>query len=197
MTSTIHHYQRIAANYGFNHFVTANAAFAYNKSKASYRFSYNTKYEDDVVNTSLQRNIKATDYNVLQQMEARRYTYNNNITLGADFRIDQRNRLSVDAKCILPRINIRQDLHNTFVDNSVTTDESRHNDVTWNRENIEGSITYTHVIRPDVSDISVKHWTAVTIMWRRLTTPSSLLQAFPEYIRSLTDRNFLLLFHVA
>ena len=27
----------VAANYGFNHFVTANAAFAYNKSKASYR----------------------------------------------------------------------------------------------------------------------------------------------------------------
>lgn len=55
-----------------------------------------------------------------------------------------------------PRINIRQDLHNTFTDNSVATDEARHNDVTWNRENIEGSITYTHVIRPDVSDISVK-----------------------------------------
>ena len=146
----------VAANYGFNHFVTANAAFAYNKSKASYRFSYNTKYEDDVVNTSLQRNIKASAYNVLQQMEATRYTYNNNITLGADFRIDQRNRLSVDAKCIIPRINIRQDLHNTFTANSVATDEARHNDVTWNRENIEGSITYTHVIRPDVSDISVK-----------------------------------------
>ena len=153
----------VAANYGFNHFVTANAAFAYNKSKASYRFSYNTKYEDDVVNTSLQRNIKASAYNVLQQMEATRYTYNNNITLGADFRINQRNRLSVDAKCILPRINIRQDLQNTFTANSVATDEARHNDVTWNRENIEGSITYTHVIRPDVSDISVK--ASVSKIW--------------------------------
>ena len=146
----------IAANYGFNHFVTANAAFSYNKPKASYRFSYNTKYEDDVVNTSLQRNIKATGYNVLQQMVATRYTYNNNIGLGADFRIDSRNRLSIDAKCILPRINIKQDLHNTFGDNANTTAESRHNDVTWNRENIEGSITYTHVIKPEISDISVK-----------------------------------------
>lgn len=146
----------IAANYGFNHFVTANAAFSYNKAKASYRFSYNTKYEDDVVNTSLQRNVKATGYNVFQQMVATRYTYNNNIGLGADFRIDPRNRLSIDAKCILPRINIRQNLHNTFGDNGNTTAESRHNDVTWNRENIEGSITYTHIIKPEVSDLSVK-----------------------------------------
>ena len=146
----------IAANYGFNHFVTANAAFAYNKPKASYRFSYNTKYEDDVVNTSLQRNVKATGYNVFQQLVATRYTYNNNIGLGADFRIDPRNRLSIDAKCILPRINIRQDLHNTFGDNGYATAESRHNDVTWNRENIEGSITYTHIIKPEVSDFSVK-----------------------------------------
>ena len=146
----------VAANYGFNHFLTANAAFSYNQSKASYRFSYNTKYEDDVVNTSLQRNIKATGYDVLQQMVATRYTYNNNISFGADFRIDPRNRLSIDAKCILPRINVRQDLHNTLKDNGIASDESRHNDVTWNRENIEGSITYTHIIKPEVSDLSIK-----------------------------------------
>ena len=146
----------VAANYGFNHFLTANAAFSYNQSKASYRFSYNTKYEDDVVNTSLQRNIKATGYDVLQQMVATRYTYNNNISFGADFRIDPRNRLSIDAKCILPRINVKQDLQNTLKDNGIATDESRHNDVTWNRENIEGSITYTHIIKPEVSDLSIK-----------------------------------------
>ena len=146
----------VAANYGFNHFVTANAAFSYNKPKVSYRFSYNTKYEDDVVNTSLQRNVKATGYSVLQHLVATRYTYNNNITFGADFRVNPRNRLSVDAKCILPRINIKQDLHNTFNADGATVSESRHNDVTWNRENIEGAITYTHIIKPEISDFSIK-----------------------------------------
>ena len=146
----------VAANYGFNHFVTANAAFAYNKGKNSYRFSYNTKYEDDKVITSLNRYLKATDYNLSQQMEATRYTYNNNITLGADFRLNPRNRISIDAKCILPRINIEQDLKNTFVENGTQKEEIRYNDVTWNRENIEGSVAYTHVIKPEVSDFTVK-----------------------------------------
>ena len=145
----------IAANYGFNHFVTANAAISYNKPKYSYRFSYNTRYEDDVVSTSLQRKIKSDGYEINQQMQAIRYVYNNNIALGADFRINPRNRLSIDAKCIIPRLNVRQDLQNTRTENQISINESRHNDVTWNRENIEGSITYTHIIKPEVSDISI------------------------------------------
>lgn len=145
----------ISASYGFNHFVTANAAISYNKAKASYRFNYNTKYEDDIVNTTLQRYVKENGYDVQQHMQAARYTYNNNIGLGADFRINSKNRVSLDVKCILPRINIKQDLNNTATVNTVTSQESRHNDVTWNRENIEGSISYTHILMPEVSDLNV------------------------------------------
>ncbi|MBE6250062.1 MAG: TonB-dependent receptor [Bacteroidales bacterium] len=146
----------LSANYGFNHFVTGNAAFSYTTPKTSYRFSYNTKYEDDIINTSLLRHIKATGNDVLQKMRAERYTYNNNISLGADFRLNPENRLSIDIKCIIPRSNNRQQLFNTFTENEIITEESRYNDVTWNRENIEGSVSYTHIITPDISDISVK-----------------------------------------
>lgn len=145
----------VSANYGFNHFVTANAAISYNRPKASFRFSYNTKYEDDIVSTTLQRFVKENGYDVLQQMQATRYTYNNNIALGADFRINPKNRLGVDIKCILPRINIQQDLDNKSIVNAVTFEESRHNDVTWNRENIEGSVSYTRILKPEVSDLTV------------------------------------------
>ena len=145
----------VSANYGFNNFLTANAAISYNRPKASFRFSYNTKYEDDIVNTTLQRYVKENGYDVLQQMQATRYTYNNNIALGADFRINPKNRLGLDVKCILPRINIQQDLNNQSTVNAVTGEESRHNDVTWNRENIEGSVSYTRILKPDVSDLTV------------------------------------------
>ena len=145
----------VSANYGFNHFVTANAAFSYNRPKALYRFSYNTKYEDDIINTTLQRYIKESGYDVLQQMQATRYTFNNNIGLGADFRINSKNKLSADFKCILPRINIQQDLNNKSAVNGVVSEEFRYNDVTWNRENIEGSISYTHILEPEVSDLIV------------------------------------------
>lgn len=145
----------VSANYGFNHFVTANAAISYNRPKASYRFSYNTKYEDDVVNTTLQRYVKESGYDVMQKMQATRYTYNNNIAFGAEFRINPRNRFGVDVKCILPRINILQDLSNRSILNAETSEESRYNDVTWNRENIEGSVSYTHILKPEVSDLKI------------------------------------------
>ena len=143
----------VSANYGFNHFVNANAAVAYNTTKASYRFNYNTRYEDDVINSSLQRYVKATGYDVNQTLQSTRYTYNNNIGLGADFRFNPKNRLSLDVKFILPRLNIRQDVHNAAT--SMTAEEFRHNDVTWNRENLDASLSYTHVFKPEVSDITV------------------------------------------
>lgn len=136
----------VSANYGFNHFANANAAVAYNTTKASYRFNYNTRYEDDVINSSLQRYVKATGYDVNQTLQSARYTYNNNIGLGADFRFNPKNRLSLDVKFILPRLNIRQDVHNAA--SSMTAEEFRHNDVTWNRENLDASLSYTHVFKP-------------------------------------------------
>ena len=149
----------VAANYGFNHFANGNIALSYNSPKTSWRFSYNVKYEDDVVNSTLNRKVHSTGYEVFQQMQSTRYTFNNNITLGADFRINPRNRLSVDAKLIIPRLNIKQDLHNTFADHT----EVRYNDVMWNRVNIEGSVVYTHIIKPEVSDITIR--ASVSKIW--------------------------------
>ena len=149
----------LAANYGFNHFANGNISLSSNREKSSWRFSYNTRYEDDVINSTLNRKVHGTGYEVFQQMQSTRYTFNNNLSLGADFRINPRNRLSVDAKAIIPRLNIKQDLHNTFVDH----EEFRHNDVTWNRKNIEASVVYTHIIKPDVSDITVR--SSVSKIW--------------------------------
>ena len=149
----------LAANYGFSHFANGNISLSSNREKSSWRFSYNTRYEDDVINSTLNRKVHGTGYEVFQQMQSTRYTFNNNLSLGADFRINPRNRLSVDAKAIFPRLNIKQDLHNTFVDH----EEFRHNDVTWNRKNIEASVAYTHIIKPDVSDITVR--SSVSKIW--------------------------------
>ena len=146
----------IGVNYGFNHFVTGNIAFTYNKDKVSYRLSYNTKYEDDAVNTILSRTIHNTANQTFQQLNATRYVNNNNISLGADFRLNKRNIINVDIKCIIPRLNISQNLKNRFISSGVETNENRHNNVTWNRENIEASILYKHVIKPEISDISFK-----------------------------------------
>lgn len=146
----------VAANYGFNHFANGNIALSVNTRKASWRFNYNTKYEDEMVKTTLNRKVHSTGYELFQQMRSERYTFNNNISLGADFRFNARNRMSMDLKAIIPRLNIKQELHNTFMENGAGNEEWRNNDVTWNRQNYEGSLSYTHIFKPDVSDLTVR-----------------------------------------
>lgn len=170
----------VAANYGFNHFVTGNAAFTLNRPKVSYRFTYNTKYEDDVVNTVLDRTLHQTGSQTLQRMKATRYTYNNNIVFGANFRINSRNTLNLDLKCIIPRLNVSQNLQNTFIAQSTDKVENRHNDVTWNRENIEATISYRHIIKPEVSDISIRG--SISKIWGH--RPSYYFQEGNEVNRS-------------
>ena len=145
-----------AANYGFNHFVTGNAAFSYNGRKTSYRFNYNTKYEDDVINSSLYRFMKESGNIIKQQMISDRYTFNNNVSLGADFRINKKNTLTLDFRYMSPKLNVKQNLHNIIEISDVVEEENRHNDVTWNRDNIEAVIMFRHIIKPDVSDISFR-----------------------------------------
>lgn len=146
----------VSANYGFNHFATGNLAFSYQRPKASWRFNYNTRYEDDVVNTTLNRVLHGSGSQTLQEMRALKYVYNNNIGLGADFLMNPRNELGFDLKLIIPRNNMKQDLHNRFVRDGAEGEESRHNDVTWNRENVEGNVTYRHIFKPEISDLTVR-----------------------------------------
>lgn len=146
----------VSASYGFNHFVTGNASVAFNTPKASYRINYSTRYEDDVLNSTLDRLIHESSNQTYQQIQSTRYVFNTNVGLGADFRIDKRNTLSATLNCIIPRLNIQQYLHNTHSANDLSQEEYRHNDVTWNRENVEATLSYRHIITPDVSDWSIK-----------------------------------------
>ncbi len=154
-----------AANYGFNHFVTGNAAFSHNGRNTSYRFNYNTKYEDDVINSSLYRFMKESGNIIKQQMISDRYTFNNNVSLGADFRINKKNTLTLDFRYMSPKLNVKQNLHNIIEISDVVEEENRHNDVTWNRDNIEAVIMFRHIIKPDVSDISFRG--SVSKIWGR------------------------------
>lgn len=146
----------VAANYGFNHFASGNAALSYNTKKASYRFTYNTRYEDDLIDGTLDRKIIATGKETHQEMLSNRYVFNTNLGFGSEFRLNKRNTLGVDLNLIIPRLNVKQELHNTHTFNNSSNEEFRHNDVTWNRENIEAVINYKHIIKPEISDLSFR-----------------------------------------
>lgn len=145
-----------AVNYGFNHFTNGSLALNYTRNKFALRFNYQVKYEDDINNGYLYRYYRTTGDSLSQQIHALRTVFNNNIALGVTIKPDMRNKIDADFRLILPRLNTVQDLSNDWYHNGILSHENRRSDVTWNRENLDGTFAYWHAIRPGKLTFSVK-----------------------------------------
>ncbi len=145
-----------AVNYGFNHFTNGSLALNYTRNKFALRFNYQVKYEDDLNNGCLYRYYRTTGDSLSQQIHALRTVFNNNIALGVTIKPDMRNKIDADFRLILPRLNTVQDLSNDWYHNGILSHENRRSDVTWNRENLDGTFAYWHAIRPGKLTFSVK-----------------------------------------
>ena len=145
-----------AVNYGFNHFTNGSLALNYIRNKFALRFNYQVKYEDDINNGNLYRYYRTTGDSLSQQIHALRTVFNNNISLGVTIKPNMRNKIDADFRLILPRLNTVQDLSNDWYHNGILSHENRRSDVTWNRENLDGTFAYWHAIRPGKLTFSVK-----------------------------------------
>lgn len=135
-----------SVNYGFNHFTNGNLALNYAKNGNSFRFNYNMRYEDNIIDGSLYRRFVENGNWLDQRFHSARTIFNNNIGVGATFRIRKKHTLNFDLRYMMPRLNTKQQFANTYGIGALENDESRYSDVTWNRENIDGTIAYTHVL---------------------------------------------------
>lgn len=145
-----------AVNYGFNHFINGSLALNYTRNKFALRFNYQVKYEDDINNGYLYRYYRTTGDSLSQQIHALRTVFNNNISLGVTIKPNMQNKIEADFRLILPRLNTVQDLSNDWFHNGILSHENRRSDVTWNRENLDGTLAYWHAIRPGKLTFSVK-----------------------------------------
>ena len=145
-----------AVNYGFNHFTNGSLALNYTRNKFALRFNYQVKYEDDINDGYLYRYYRTTGDSLSQQIHALRTVFNNNISLGVTIKPNMRNKIDADFRLILPRLNTVQDLSNDWFHDGILTHENRRSDVTWNRENLDGTLAYWHAIRPGKLTFSVK-----------------------------------------
>lgn len=145
----------VGANYGFSHFVNGNFALGYNTPKVSWRMNGNAKYEDDIVDGSLFRQFVQSEKSINQQIHSAKTTSNINIGVGAMFRPDKKNTVNADVKLLLPRFNTCQDFHNTYMVSGVRSIENRYSDVTWNRENLDVTASWQHIIKPKKSEFKL------------------------------------------
>ena len=133
-----------AFNYGFNGFLNGNVAMNYNKGRWGVRFNYNGKYEKDLIESELHRQIVSTGAKVDQLIHATKRTSGQNAGLNFQFKATNRDILTADFKVALPRMNNFQDFNGT-----------RQTDITFNRENFEGMLGYRHLFDPGKKEFSV------------------------------------------
>ena len=133
-----------AFNYGFNGFLNGNVALNYNKGRWGVRFNYNGKYEKDLIESELHRQIKATGSRVDQLIHASKRTSGQNAGLNLQFKATPKDILTADFKMALPRMNNFQDFNGM-----------RQTDITFNRENFEGGLGYKHLFDPGKKELSV------------------------------------------
>ncbi len=146
----------VAINYGFNHFTNGSLSLNYTRNKFALRFNYQVKYEDDINDGHLYRYYRTNSDSLSQQIRALRTVFNNNISLGVTIKPNIRNKIDADLRLILPRLNTVQDLSNDWFHNGILSHENRRSDVTWNRENLDGTLAYWHAIRPGKLTFSIK-----------------------------------------
>ena len=130
-------------NYGFNGFLNGNVAMNYNKGRWGVRVNYNGKYEKDLIESELHRQIVSTGARVDQLIHATKRTSGQNVGINFQFKATPKDILTADFKVALPRMNNFQDFNGT-----------RQTDITFNRENFEGALGYRHLFDPGKKEFS-------------------------------------------
>ena len=144
-----------SANYGFNNFMNGNVAMSYNVGRWGIRLNYNGRYEKDKIESELHRQILQTGYALEQLIDAEKKTTLHNIGLNVNYKLTKQDILTLDVKAGFPRMNNLQTMHNHYMTTGVASEKVRQTDITFNREMLEGSLTYKHVFEPNKREISM------------------------------------------
>ena len=143
-----------SANYGFNNFVNGNLAMSYNVGKWGVRLNYNGRYEKDRIESELHRQILQTGSGIDQLIEATRRNNLHNIGLNVNYKLTKQDIVTLDVKAGFPRMNNYQTFHNHYVTSGMASNKLRQTDITFNREMLEGSLSYKHVFDPGKEEVS-------------------------------------------
>jgi hypothetical protein len=134
--------------------MNGNVAMSYNVGRWGVRLNYNGRYEKDKIESELHRQILQTGNTLDQLIDADKKTTLHNIGLNVNYKLTKQDVLTLDVKAGFPRMNNLQTMHNHYVTAGVTSEKLRQTDITFNREMLEGSLTYKHIFEPNKREVS-------------------------------------------
>ena len=142
-------------SYGFEDLV-GNLAMSYNHGRWGLRLNYNGRREEDAIESELHRRLKSGGNTIDQAITATRKTSNQNAGLNASFKATKNDILTLDLKAAFPKMNNFQNFQNHYVSGGTPRDLFRQTDITFNRENVEGSLGYRHIFEPEKEELEIK-----------------------------------------
>ena len=142
-------------NFGWNHFVNANAAVNYNFGKWGIRINYNGKRENDWIESVLHRQIIKTGSSLDQHIEAEKETTSHNLGLNVGYKLSRKDMFVIDVKAGFPRVNNLQTMQNHYAYDGRRNQKFRQTDISFDREMIEGSLTYRHQFEPGRRELNL------------------------------------------
>lgn len=142
-------------SYGFDDLV-GNLAMSYNHGRWGLRLNYNGRREEDAIESELHRRLKSGGNTIDQAITATRKTSNQNAGLNASFKATKNDIFTMDLKTAFPKMNNFQNFQNHYVSGGTPRDLFRQTDITFNRENVEGSLGYRHIFEPEKKELEIK-----------------------------------------
>lgn len=127
---------------------------SYNVGRWGVRLNYNGRYEKDKIESELHRQILQMGNTLDQLIDADKKTTLHNIGLNVNYKLTKQNIVTLDVKAGFPRMNNLQTMHNHYVTAGVASEKVRQTDITFNREMLEGSLTFKHIFEPNKREVS-------------------------------------------
>jgi outer membrane receptor protein involved in Fe transport len=142
-------------NYGYNNRINGGVNFNYKKGIWDIGFNYNGKYEKSVINSKLDRQLYSQSINVSQEIKSSQENEIHSAAFQISAKPDKKNLISLNVKGLLPDF-----FYSQLVSGSQQNDTlpeilfNRRNDITFKRQNIEGTLSYKKIFDKNKHEIS-------------------------------------------
>ncbi len=137
----------VSVNYGFNNKINSNLALNYSGKKLSLGVQYNIKYEEDIIESDMERLFHASNNVVKQDIYTMQFVNNHVVRMNIGYKISKKEMLNFNASYAYLGLRNEQTFQNSYYTANNTSTSHRFNDISWNRNVLDGNLKYTKMLK--------------------------------------------------
>jgi hypothetical protein len=144
-----------AVNAGYENRINGAIGAAMNSNRWDISLAYSGRFEKDKISGELERRLYFRPLVIDQEIASAQTSTSNAVDLSVDFKPDKTNRISLNARLILPAISNIQEIRNTqYEDTLPGVTFLRRNEFFYSRKTFESTLEYKKTFHQDKQSIS-------------------------------------------